>query len=91
MVFSWNDCPKFSSVNPNKYFKKYGGYNTIYRFNNEHVQVTVQEKFDCEKNGVPVEVIIEEKGEQKRERYTGTISIEKVKEYISMEPLMEEL
>ena len=74
----------------NKYFTKYGGYNTIYRFNNEHVQVTIQDKFDCEKNGVPVEVIIEEKGEQKRERYTGTISIEKVKEYISMEPLMEE-
>ena len=73
----------------NKYFTKYG-YNVVHRFENDHVQVTVKDKFNCEKNGISVEVIIKENNDRKRERFTGLISIEKLKEYISMEPLMEE-
>ena len=69
-----------------KYFRNYGyGSRRSYIFSNESVEVTADGKYNCEKDGVLTTVVIK----KNNERFQGYISLEKLVDYITTEPLLE--
>jgi hypothetical protein len=69
-----------------KNFRNYGyGNRRSYIFSNESVEVTAEGKYNCEKDGVLTTVVIK----KNNERFQGYISLEKLVDYITTEPLLE--
>lgn len=69
-----------------KNFRNYGyGSRRSYMFSNDSVEVTAHGKYNCEKDGVLTTVVIK----KNNERFQGHISLEKLVDYITTEPLLE--
>ena len=72
-----------------KYFQNYGyGSRRSYIFKNDRVEVTADGKYNCEKDGVLTTIIIK-KNPEEDEKFQGYISLEKLVDYITIEPLLE--
>jgi|MDTC01.1.fsa_nt_gb hypothetical protein len=68
-----------------KYFQNFGYPGRSYFFKNDSVEVSSDGKYDCKKDGVSTTVVIK----KSNERFSGHISLEKLVDYITIEPLLE--